>query len=229
LQNGGARFKADKALITTDFPTLEFRADEVRKRIFLEGNLELQTRCGIPTAIRTGLEFPWDYPQSEPVAFDVSRRFKALPQKDLKDRHISGSGQCCLWLRPKSPWNANNPDALREFLVQLVVFFDRQLIYDLTGEWPGPAYRHEKDGYLEFIQEELGAEAYLFPFFLRAITKPGSVERNEPCPCGSHKKYKHCHMGLIQKIQQRIGFDQLLMYFGNSLTMSPQSTDRSEK
>ena len=109
--------------------------------------------------------------------------FKALPRKDLQDRHLSTSGQCCLWLRPKSPWNASDPNALRDFLLQLVVFFDRQLIYDLTEVWPGPAYRHERDGYLEFIQEEMGPDAYLFPFLLSAITKPGSVARNDSCLC----------------------------------------------
>jgi len=25
----------------------------------------------------------------------------------------------------------------------------------------------------------------------------GKVARNEPCPCGSNKKYKHCHGMLI--------------------------------
>jgi preprotein translocase subunit SecA len=28
----------------------------------------------------------------------------------------------------------------------------------------------------------------------RPVTRPGQkVGRNDPCPCGSGKKYKHCH------------------------------------
>ena len=27
------------------------------------------------------------------------------------------------------------------------------------------------------------------------VRNPGKVGRNEPCPCGSGKKYKHCHGG----------------------------------
>ncbi|KAF0132887.1 MAG: secA, partial [Methylocystaceae bacterium] len=34
----------------------------------------------------------------------------------------------------------------------------------------------------------------------RDATNPatwGKVGRNEPCPCGSGKKYKHCHGALV--------------------------------
>jgi preprotein translocase subunit SecA len=31
--------------------------------------------------------------------------------------------------------------------------------------------------------------------FVRAVPKVG---RNEPCPCGSGRKYKHCHGALQQ-------------------------------
>ncbi len=213
LQHGGTRFEADSALVAENFPTLRFRVDESRELAFLEGDLEFQTRCGIGTSVPVRIEFPRDYPENEPFVFDAAQRFKAPPHKDLKERHILNNGLCCLWLRPKSPWDATDPNALRDFLLQVIVFFDRQLIYDITEEWPGPAYGHGRDGYLEFIQEELGAEAYLFPSLLSVITKPGSVDRNAPCPCGSQKKYKYCHMNLVEKIQRRIGFQNLLSIF----------------
>jgi preprotein translocase subunit SecA len=29
----------------------------------------------------------------------------------------------------------------------------------------------------------------------RVLTEDQKIGRNDPCPCGSGKKYKHCHLG----------------------------------
>jgi preprotein translocase subunit SecA len=33
-------------------------------------------------------------------------------------------------------------------------------------------------------------------------TTPGKVGRNDPCPCGSGKKFKHCHGGAAANIEK---------------------------
>ena len=48
-------------------------------------------------------------------------------------------------------------------------------------------FRHEEAGALD---EEPAAGAGEQQPFTRPTRKVG---RNEPCPCGSGKKYKHCH------------------------------------
>jgi hypothetical protein len=60
-----------------------------------------------------------------------------------------------------TPWSPHDPNALRGFIDQLIVFWDRQLIYDDNGKWPGPAYDHDEKGYRQFIQEELNDGAVL--------------------------------------------------------------------
>src|SRR5215469_8545188 len=74
--------------------------------------------------------------------YDAARRFLPKPGGRLVDRDLGSDGQCCLWLDPESRWDSRESSALRLFLDELAVFFDRRLIYDLTHEWPGRSYSH---------------------------------------------------------------------------------------
>jgi len=198
------RFEADTALIAENFPTLVFRIDEGTQLVFLEGSIAIHSECGISTNIETRLIFPRNYPDVEPLAFDATERFKPYPGKSIEDRHIYSTGQCCLWLSPHTPWRASNPCALRDFLDQVVVFLDRQLIYDDTGVWPGPAYGHGEQGYRQFIQEELQNDLALAHALTPLILRKIVVGRNEDCPCGSKEKFKKCHLRIVEEIQWRI-------------------------
>lgn len=207
--NSGTRFDSDRVIVAELIPTLQFRVDEQLHVVFLEGSMEFVAECGLPRSIIARIEFPRDYPNSEPRVFDTAQKFKALPGKTLADRHLSDEGQCCLWLPPNTLWCPMKPDALREFLLHVIVFFDRQFIYDVTQEWPGPAYAHGREGYLEFIQEQLASESNLFPQLFSLILRRQAISRNDRCPCGSGRKYKVCHAQLVETIQRKIGMDKL--------------------
>ena len=43
-----------------------------------------------------------------------------------------------------------------------------------------------------------------------------NVDRNDPCPCGSGKKFKNCHYREIQKQQQTVDMDQVRSGSGSS-------------
>jgi len=67
---------------------------------------------------------------------------------------------------------------------------------DFPGNFPGGGGAGSGDNVTEFERgpsPDLGAAAQA-PF-VRPIPKVG---RNEPCPCGSGRKYKHCHGALQQ-------------------------------
>jgi hypothetical protein len=203
-RDNGVRLGADKALVAESFPTLKFRVDEDSQLVHFEGPLAIDSGCGIATPIETKLVFPRDYPQSEPVAYDAAQRFRAHPEKDIKDRHLSTDGKCCLWLPPLSPWSATDPNALRGFLDQLVVFWDRQLIYDDSGKWPGPAYEHDHKGYLQFVEEQLGGDSKLSRVLAPVVLCGIPIGRNQHCPCGSHRKFKRCHLRTVEEIRRRV-------------------------
>jgi hypothetical protein len=46
--------------------------------------------------------------------------------------------------------------------------------------------------------------------------KSAKIGRNDPCPCGSGKKWKKCHGGLAQADKQTPSLDELLAAFGSA-------------
>ena len=208
-----ARLTADRALVAEFYPTLKLRIESSSGAASLEGSIIIPAECGISSEIATRVEFPGDYPGSEPIPYDADSHFQPWPGRTLRDRHIAGRGRCCLWLPPCSPWNSADPLALKHFLDQLAIFFDKQLIYDVTGDWIWPAYGHEREGYVEFIREQLGTEAGLIDILLPVITMQHSVGPNQECPCPSGKKFKKCHLQVVEKIQGRIGVARIRTNF----------------
>jgi SEC-C motif len=207
---GIARLAHDRTLVEREYPTLGYRIDDEAGSVHLEGTLVYRAACGIPTAVPVRIDFPFDYPRREPRALDVARLFE-----HSLDRHFAtDDGVCCLWLPPKSRWDASDPDTLLTFLDEVVVFFHRQLVYDAGGqaEWPGPQYGHRIDGYEQWIAEEFGDEQALSAFIpiLNAHVKVG---RNEKCPCGSGRKFKKCHNEKIEQIRRGVAASILQRVF----------------
>jgi len=176
----------------------------------LEGALIYHAECGIPAEVKVRLDFPFNYPQGEPHAFDAAGRFQ-----HTEDRHFSThDGCCCLWLPPKSRWDSMNSDALVPFLDEVVVFFDRQLVFDAGGQvsWPGGEYGHRGNGYREWLREELGSEK-LITLLLPVLKGAQKVGRNDLCLCGSQLKFKRCHESNIDKIKRHITVELLKRLF----------------
>jgi hypothetical protein len=191
----------ERALVEREYPTLTYRIDDEAGSVHLEGTLVYRLACGIPRDVPVRIDFPFDYPRREPRALDVAGLFE-----HSLDRHFAtDDGVCCLWLPPKSRWDPSDPNTLLTFLDEVVVFFDRQLVYDAGGrvEWPGPQYGHRLDGYEQWIAEEFGDEQALRIFvpILKAHVKIG---RNEKCPCGSGRKFKKCHNEKIEQIRRGV-------------------------
>jgi hypothetical protein len=213
LRDGGARLAQDRAAIAEVFSGLSYRIDEAAGRVFLDGVITLVAECGIPTHLAVRVEFPSDYPQGEPRIFEVAGRFP-----HVSDRHFFEDGQCCLWLPPESRWKPEDPDGLCRFLEEAAVFFDQQLVYEAEGqgEWPGEQRSHGDEGYLEFVQEALGGDRHLLAVFAPILTglKTEHVQSNDPCPCGSRRKYKRCHKPRVEDIKKRMGSANLQAIVG---------------
>jgi hypothetical protein len=215
-RSNGARYHSDHALVAESYPLLRFHIEQSAHRVVLEGSIVIKAECGIPIDVATLVKFPWDYPEWEPVAYDAARRFKARPGKLLVDRHICPDGQCCLWLQPRTKWDSQDPSALGAFLDELTVFFHRQLIYDITGSWPGPEYDHGTNGYVQFIREQLADDEALAASLLPVITMQEAVGRNDLCPCGAGKKFKRCHLEVVGTIQRLVRIDKIKQLFAGT-------------
>jgi len=69
--------------------------------------------------------------------------------------------------------------------------FDKELLYknmvDAKADW-----LYNLPQWKEIFSEERLHELYLEQKKSGTIVKPKKIGRNEPCPCGSGKKYKYC-------------------------------------
>jgi len=207
----------DRAGIAEMFPGLSYRVDEAAGRVFLDGIITLVAECGVPTSIVVRVEFPSDYPQAEPRIFEVAGHFP-----HMSDRHFFADGQCCLWLPPESRWKPDDPNGLCRFLEEAAVFFDQQLVYEAEEKsiWPGEQRSHGDEGYLEFVQETLGGDRQLLAVFAPILLglKTGHIQSNDPCPCGSRRKYKRCHKQRVEEVRRRMGSEYLQYIVGGWYT-----------
>ncbi len=199
---GDERLKQDRALIRHDYPDLKFGMNWRHKKIFLDGTITLRAECGIPTRIKTRLVFGDYYPAYEPVAYDTGNMFP-----HIADRHFYVDGGCCLWLPIETQWRQQEATALHSFLDQVATFFERQLIYEASPDksWPWGQRRHNIAGYIEFIQEALGVDTFLVSNFAGLLSGKDHLEPNSDCPCGTGKKYKHCHASRLGKLVAQLG------------------------
>jgi hypothetical protein len=209
-RDGGTRLAQDRERIAASFPGLAYNLDERTRQVSLYGAITLRADCGIATPIQVRIAFPDDYPEHEPQAYDGEHHFS-----HEADRHFYPDGRLCLWLPPESRWDKKDPDGLCRFLEEVAVFLDQQLIYEAMGKqrWPGGQRSHGDLGYIEFVQEFLGGSQQLLDALGPALANSPGLQRNSLCPCGSGKKYKRCHLGVVQEIGQKVGWTRLRAIF----------------
>jgi len=201
-RDGGRRLAHDQKRVAEMCPDLVYHIDKQRGRVFAKGKITLLSTCGIPTHIPIRLDFPDNYPQQEPLVYDIEHRFL-----HRAERHFCANGQCCLWLPPESRWNAKDPEGLCRFLEEVAVFFDRQLVYDAEGKgiWPGGERDHNDAGYTEFILDMLDGDRQMLSLLAPILANKTKVGRNHQCPCRSGRKYKKCHQDTIDAIRRKVG------------------------
>lgn len=216
MRDGGKQLAYDRALIRSRYPDLLIDVDNIGQ-VQLHGVIVLRAECGVEHVFAIRGEFPSDYPNREPRIFDIGSQF---PYE--ADRHFLQNGRCCLWLPCETQWRADKPDALLDLLDQVVVFYDRQLVYDALPvgrkRWPGPERGHGMYGHVEVVLERLNGNDALLKD-LAPVFSGRKVGRNMPCPCGSGNKYKRCHETEVKSIRSFMGDDVLRFHFQNWLKL----------
>lgn len=206
----GARLLRESEAVRAAYPHLSW---EVRdERVWLEGALKLQSECGVEHCVQIRVEFPDNYPLSEPKAFDAADRFS-----HIANRHFYPDGRCCLWLPPLSGWKPDDPQALLHLLHQTAIFFEKQFIYDVIQRWPGKQWGHNEMGYLEWFCEKLEISLNILPNFLPVWRRESRWGASAPCPCGSGLKYRRCHRGRVEELDAMMNVKTFLEGLAQSL------------
>ncbi len=132
-----------------------------------------------------------------PTVYEVGGRHAQLADReniDTIDLHFYPDGACCLGLQ----FLADRRMTLKEFMDELVVPFFYRLAYaDIHGLAAARQYL-----WAEYPHGDQGLRAYLLD--LADIARHG-LGRNDPCACGSGRKYKRCHLGEVDRFKQVAG------------------------
>lgn len=84
-----------------------------------------------------------------------------------------------------------NPIEEMEEDTQVSLLFDKELLYKNMVA-AGADWLYELPEWKEIFDEEKRKELYREQKLSTTIRKPAKVYPNDPCPCGSGKKYKKC-------------------------------------
>jgi hypothetical protein len=105
------------------------------------------------------------------------------------DSHIEYDWRLCLFVPSESGIDFQEANSLSDLFAVVHTFLFKQRVYQrrlvrsrLDGrkaEWPGEDRSHGIQGIRE------------------AVNDAGGIGRNDPCPCGSGKKFKRCHLGKL--------------------------------
>lgn len=114
-----------------------------------------------------------------PVVFETGDKIKRFSQENNirpMDLHLNEDGSCCLGIF--TPWESANM-TIHKYIKESIFSYFAWQAYASTYKKKAPwgEYSHTR-GFREKVDD--------------ILIGMGSVGRNDPCPCGSGRKYKHC-------------------------------------
>lgn len=158
---------------------------------FVEGVFEVVSEHGhIFESVTMRIEYPHSFPDGgqtpDVVLLSHRDRWRATA-----DAHIWSDWRLCLFVAGETPVDFRQEDSLNALFGVLRTYLSKQSVYQrhlaregLGGDraiWPGEARSHGTTGVAE------------------AVSAMGVVGRNQRCPCGSGRKFKHCCMTKIRR------------------------------
>ena len=129
-----------------------------------------------------------------PTVYEVGGRHASIAAREkieIIDLHFYPDGACCLGLQLL----ADRCTTLKEFMDELVVPFFYRLSY--TEVHGLRAARQHL--WAEYSHGDQGLREYLTD--IANVARQG-LRRNDPCACGSGRKYKRCHLGEVDRFKR---------------------------
>jgi hypothetical protein len=159
--------------------------------VFMEGVFQVRSEHGHTyESVKIRVEYPPSFPErgQTPTVILLSHRDR-WPKGG--DSHLNSDWSLCLFVPGESGIDFQRADSLRKMFGVIHTFLFKERLYQhalarqtVTGEkavWPGEARSHGLAGIVEAVRDK------------------GGIGRNEPCPCGSGKKFKACHIKMLRR------------------------------
>jgi hypothetical protein len=158
---------------------------------FLEGVFHVRSQHGHRyQSVTLRVEYPPSFPEPGTTPKVILLSHRERWQKG-GNSHINSDWSLCLFVPGESGIDFGKADSLNALFAVLQTFLFKEHLYqqalsseELTGVkavWPGEARSHGTAGIAEAVREK------------------GKVGRNEPCPCGSGKKFKGCCLRRLRR------------------------------
>ena len=148
------------------------------------------------------LQLAQDSPLGLSTVYEIGDRIPRTP-----DRHMEPDGKACIVL-PDAYWH-EHPQGMNllGFLNGPVrSFFVNQSLRDLgqPDVWKHGEWRHGTDGIIEFYASVLRTNDPKTILAYLGILKRGDIKGHWACPCGSGRRLRNCHLGLVSELRTRI-------------------------
>jgi len=173
----------------------------------IDGGNSLSLKGGLPISeegkelalYQVEIVFPESYPEEIPVVREIGGK---IPK--ISDRHFDYDGVACLFVRDEAYKFCAPGYSVAQFIEGPVrQFFLGQVVFDATGKFPAER-KHGIDGILDFYEEIIGTRNMQTVIaFLEYLTHPG-LKGHRECFCGSKKKIRNCHLGILQDLKSKI-------------------------
>jgi hypothetical protein len=156
---------------------------------FVRGSFDVVSEHGhVYEAVRLRITYPPAFPaRNQPPSVYLESHHDRW--ENGGDSHIEHDWRLCLFVPCESGIDFREADSLNDLLAVTHTFLFKQRVYQrrlarsrLDGgkaKWPGEDRSHGLQGIREAVQDG------------------GGIGRNDPCPCGSGKKFKRCHLGKL--------------------------------
>lgn len=173
------------------------------------------------------ISLPRDYPQSPPTVQETGGR---IP-RDINHHVLPRTGNLCLGAPLGVRLEFRENPTLLHFVNELVVPFLFSFSYkERYGEMPYGELSHGYRGIFEYYQDLFGIKSQQAVLGLLKMLAEECYRGHLPCPCGSGKRFRHCHRELLRKIGTHQNQDEFLRDYLQCLTYlqeSEQSLDKS--
>ncbi len=205
-----SRLSKEFVLVQDRYPDLG-KPKKEKNGFSITGNIQLidPNNGSIWDTYQIKIELSYEYPSKVPSTYEVSKK---VDRKS--DNHVGENGKCCLAPRLEELLILGNDYTLIDYLDKLVIpFFASQKLIEL-GQGKGIGeYSHFGSGIIEYYKEKFKtSDINVILKSLYVLSSLQKYNRNEPCFCGSGKKYKHCHWKSLYdyfKINRMIFLDDI--------------------
>ena len=181
---------------------------------FLKGVLDIPNDVNqIAGDFAIEIHFRNDFPYRFPLLFEVGG---AIPNE--ADWHKYAEGNCCITAKPDEILKCKNGISVPLFIKKHAIpYFANQIYRKSTGKYNNGEYSHIVKGFPDYYESLLKTNdrdlwKQYFKYAFRNLKV--ECERNDPCFCGSEKKYKQCHLEIFITLQG-IGEKQVTNDFNN--------------